>query len=98
MIGVGIEVVVFVAVRLLFAFAVLLSVVVMIVVEFVLPAPVVAPEHQRDFWLRVLLQRAPAHLPLIIFYRVCVVNILSKRLIYWVEVMILINIEESNRI
>ncbi len=56
MIGVGIEVVDFVAVRLLFAFAVLLSVVVMIVVELVLPAPVVAPEHQRDFWLRVLLQ------------------------------------------
>ncbi len=55
MIGVGIEVVDFVAVRLLFAFAVLLSVVVMIVVVLVLPAPVVAPEHQRDFWLRVLL-------------------------------------------
>ena len=55
MIGVGIEVVDFVAVRLLFAFAVLLSVVVMIVVELVLPVPVVAPEHQRDFWLRVLL-------------------------------------------
>ena len=78
MIAVGIEVVVFVAVRLLFAFAVLLSVVVMLVVEPVLPAPVVAPEHQRDFWLRVLLQSL-AHLPLITFNRVYVVNILSKR-------------------
>ena len=57
----------------------LLSVVVMIVVELVLPAPVVAPEHQRDFWLRELLQLLAAHLPLITFNRVYVVNILSKR-------------------
>ena len=57
MIGVGIEVVDFVAVMLLFVFAAPLSVVVMLVVEFVLPAPVVAPEHQRDFWLRVLRQQ-----------------------------------------
>ena len=56
MVGVGIEVVDFVAAWLLFAFAVLLSVVVMLVVELVPPEPVVAPEHQRDFWLRVLLQ------------------------------------------
>ena len=55
MIGVGIEVVDFVAVRLLFAFAVLLSVVVMIVVVLCSPVPVVVLEHQRDFWLRVLL-------------------------------------------
>jgi hypothetical protein len=39
-IAVGIVVVAFVAARLLFAFAVLLSVVVMLVVELVLPAPV----------------------------------------------------------
>ena len=43
MIGVGIEVVVFVAAWLLFAFAVLLSVVVMLVVELVLPVPVGSP-------------------------------------------------------
>jgi hypothetical protein len=28
----------------------------MLVVELVLNAPVVAPQHQHDFWLRVLLQ------------------------------------------